>query len=93
MPLQRRVPKVGFSNHRFRVRLATVNVGDLNRFEDGVEVTPELMVQEGLIKKIRDGIKVLGDGDLDVALTVKAHHFSGAAEEKIRAAGGKAEVI
>ncbi len=93
MPLQRRLPKVGFSNHRFRVRPETLNVSDLNRFEEGTEVTPELLVEEGLIDDAKNGIKVLGNGDLEVALTVHAHRFSTGAVEKINAAGGKAEVI
>jgi len=93
MPLQRRLPKAGFSNHRFRVRMSTVNVEALNRFEEGTEVTPELLLEVGLIDNVADGVKVLGDGTLDVALTVKANRFSTGAHEKIHAAGGKAEVI
>ncbi|MFP4199890.1 MAG: 50S ribosomal protein L15 [Clostridia bacterium] len=93
MPLQRRLPKIGFSNARFRARFATVNIRDLNQFEEGAEVTPETLIREGLIKKMEDGVKVLGDGELEVGLTVRAHQFSTSAEEKITAAGGKAEVI
>jgi len=70
-----------------------VNVEELNRFEAGTEVTPELLVESGIVKNPRDGIKILGDGDLAVKLTVKANKFSQSAVEKIQAAGGKTEVI
>lgn len=92
MPLQRRLPKRGFTNI-FKKEYALINVGDLNRFEPGTEVTPELLLQNKVIKKLKDGLRVLGEGELTRPLTVKAHHFSQTALEKIQAAGGKAEVI
>ena len=92
-PLFRRVPKRGFNNARFSVRYAVINVSDLNRFEDGSEITPELLKEMGLVKKQLDGIKVLGNGNLDKKLTVKASVFSKTAKEKIEKNGGKAEVI
>lgn len=92
MPLYRRIPKRGFNN-KWATVYATVNVSDLNRFEAGTEVTPELLKEAGLAKKVLDGIKILGNGNLEKALTVKAHKFTKVAEEKISAAGGKAEVI
>lgn len=92
MPLQRRLPKVGFHNP-FRKTVATVNVGDLNRFEaDGV-VDEEALRAARLVKGKVDLVKVLGNGDLDRALTVRANAFSGGAIQKIEQAGGKAEVI
>lgn len=93
MPLQRRLPKRGFNNARFAKEYAVVNVRDLARFESGSVVTPETLKEAGLIGRMKDGVKVLGDGELSVALTVRAHAFSQAAVEKIQAAGGKAEVI
>ena len=92
-PLFRRIPKRGFNNYNFRVRYAVINVSDLNRFEDGSEITPELLKEMGLVKKQLDGIKVLGNGTLDKKLTVKASVFSETAKEKIEKNGGKAEVI
>ncbi|MBR2560121.1 MAG: 50S ribosomal protein L15 [Firmicutes bacterium] len=92
MPLYRRLPKRGFNN-KWATEYATVNVGDLNAFEAGTEVTPELLREVGLVKKVLDGIKILGDGELDKAITVKAQKFTKTAAEKINAAGGKAEVI
>ena len=92
MPLYRRLPKRGFNN-KWATIYTTVNVSDLNRFEAGTEVTPELLKEAGLAKKVVDGIKILGNGNLEKALTVKAHKFTKVAEEKISAAGGKAEVI
>lgn len=70
-----------------------MNVSDLNCFEDGTEITPELLVKEGKVKQVKAGVKILGEGDLEKKLTVKANKFSKAAIEKIEAAGGKAEVI
>jgi large subunit ribosomal protein L15 len=85
--------KRGFTNI-FRVEYAEVNLGSLaSRFPAGSEVTPEALVQAGVIKNVRKPVKVLGQGDLEGALTVRAHKFSAAAREKIEAAGGKAEVI
>lgn len=94
MPLFRRLPKRGFTNV-FKKQYAVINLSDLNRFENGAEVTPEILIEKGFIKKskAKDGVRVLGNGDLTVALTVKAQHFSKSAAEKIEAAGGKAEVI
>ncbi|MDH7497081.1 MAG: 50S ribosomal protein L15 [Syntrophomonadaceae bacterium] len=92
MPLQRRLPKRGFTNI-FKKEYAIVNVRDLNCFEDGTVVTPELLMAQGLVKKFKDGIKILGDGDLEKNLTVQAHKVSRQAEEKITARGGRVEVI
>ncbi len=94
MPLFRRLPKRGFTNV-FAKEIETVNVADLNRFDADTEVTPELLFEAGLVKKskAKDGVKILGDGELEKALTVKANFFSKSAVEKIESAGGKAEVI
>lgn len=94
MPLFRRLPKRGFTNV-FAKEFGTVNIDDLNKFENDTVVTPELLFETGLVKKSRakDGIKILGDGELTAKLTVQAHKFSKTAAEKIEAAGGKAEVI
>lgn len=91
-PLQRRLPKRGFKNP-FKKVYAVVNLDDLNRFEAGTVVTPELLRERRLVRGRFDGVKVLGDGELNVSLQVQAHAFSKAAVEKIEAAGGKAEVI
>ena len=93
LPLFRRLPKRGFSNARFKTRYATINLSDLNRFEDGAVVTPELLKEMGLIKNQLDGIKVLGNGKLEKKLTVKAHQFSSSAQREIEGNGGKIEVI
>jgi large subunit ribosomal protein L15 len=93
LPLFRRIPKKGFNNARFRVEYATVNVGDLNIFEDDKIITPELLKEKGLVKKQLSGIKILGNGKLEKKLTVKAHKFSESAIQKIEAVGGKIEVI
>jgi len=92
-PLFRRLPKRGFSNARFKKVYAVINLSDLNKFEDGAEVTPEILKNMGLVKKELDGIKVLGNGKLDKKLTVKAHKFSETAKKAIEKTGGKAEVI
>ncbi len=92
MPLFRRIPKRGFKN-RNRIIWTTVNVEALNAFEANTVITPELLIECGMVKKFNDGIKVLGDGELKVGLTVKANKFTQSAIEKIEAAGGKAEVI
>ncbi len=92
MPLARRIPKRGFNNI-FRATYATVNVGDLNKFTDGTVVDTELLCASGLVKKVCDGVKILGEGELTAKLTVKAAKFTKAAAEKIEKAGGKAEVI
>lgn len=93
MPLQRRLPAKGFSNARFKKDFATVNVDALNRFEANAVVTPEELLAARVIRKIQDGVKILGEGNLEKPLTVRAHRFSRSAIEKIEAAGGKAEVI
>ena len=92
-PLYRRLPKRGFTNARFKVEYATINLSDLNKFEDGAVVTPELLKEMGLLKNQLDGVKVLGNGTLDKKLTVKAHRFSESAREAIEKIGGKVEVI
>ncbi|KHF28895.1 50S ribosomal protein L15 [Anoxybacillus sp. BCO1] len=91
-PLFRRLPKRGFTNIH-RKEYAIVNLEVLNRFEDGTEVTPELLLETGVVSKLKAGIKVLGNGELTKKLTVKAHKFSASAKEAIEAAGGKTEVI
>jgi large subunit ribosomal protein L15 len=91
-PIYRRLPKRGFTNPN-RKEYAVVNLSTLNRFEEGTVVTPELLMETGVVKKLQDGLKVLGDGELKVKLTVKAHKFSRAAVEKIEAAGGATEVL
>ena len=93
MPLHRRLPKRGFTNADFRKEFATVNLGRLEVFEAGTIVTPELLVKQGIVKRLRDGLKVLADGQLTKALTVHAHRFSGKAQERIAALGGKTELI
>jgi large subunit ribosomal protein L15 len=92
MPLYRRIPKRGFTNI-WRKEYAVLNVDDLNRFDEGTEVTPQFLLEKGVIKKIGHGLKILGDGQMEKKLTVKANKFSKTALEKIEAAGGKAEVI
>lgn len=92
MPLYRRIPKRGFTNI-FGTVYETVNVDDLNGFDAGVVVTPEALEAVGLVKQVKDGVKILGDGTLEKNLTVRAHKFSKSAVEKIESAGGKAEVI
>jgi len=92
MPLQRRIPKFGFKNP-FRKVFACVNVSELNRFEEGTEVTPLLLAEAGLINKLFDGIKILGDGDLEKKLTVYAHKVSKSALEKIQAKGGEVKLV
>ncbi|MFJ8531072.1 50S ribosomal protein L15 [Bacillus sp. NPDC094106] len=91
-PLFRRLPKRGFTNIN-RKEFAIVNLATLNRFEDGTEVTPELLLETGVISKLNDGVKVLARGAVEKKLTVKAHKFSSSAKEAIEAAGGTVEVI
>ncbi len=91
-PLYRRLPKRGFTNPT-RKEYTIINLDTLNRFETGAEVTPELLIEKGIVKQPGYGIKILGNGELTVKLTVKAHKFSQSAVEKIEAAGGKTEVI
>ena len=90
-PLMRRIPKRGFNNI-FAKEYATINVSDLERFEDGTVVNIELLLNEGILRKELDGLKVLGNGSLTKKLTVEAKKFSASAIEKIEAAGGKTEV-
>lgn len=91
-PLFRRLPKRGFTNIN-RKEFAVVNLDALNRFEDGTEVTPALLVETGVVSNEKSGIKVLGNGSVTTKLTVKAHKFSASAKEAIEAAGGNIEVI
>ena len=91
MPLQRRIPKRGFNNI-FATNYAIINVSDLNKFEDGAVVDTTALKEAGLVKKVMDGVKVLGNGELTKKLTVCAAKFSATAKEKIEKAGGKAEV-
>ena len=92
-PLYRRIPKRGFNNARFRTEFATINLSDLNKFNDGDVVTPEVLKEKGIVKKQLCGIKVLANGTLEKKLTVRAQRFSSAAVTKIENAGGTAEVI
>jgi large subunit ribosomal protein L15 len=93
MPLHRRIPKRGFTNHRFRKQYAIVNLERLEIFEAGTIVTPEVLVERGVIKNVKDGVKILGNGSLTKALTVRAHKFSAKSQEAIAKLGGKAEPI
>ena len=93
LPLYRRLSKRGFNNYNFRTVYATVNVGDLERFEEGTVVTKELLIEVGLVTKELDGIKILGNGNLTKKLTVKADKFSSTAKAKIEDIGGTTEVI
>ena len=92
MPLYRRLPKRGFKNRNTKEIIA-INVDVLNRFEDGAEVTAETMIETGLVSNPRDGVKILGNGEVTKKLTVKANAFSESAKAKIEAAGGTVEVI
>jgi len=92
-PLFRRIPKRGFSNAPFRKEYAIINVGELNAFPAGTEITPEVLLKEGKVKRLRNGLKVLGAGALEVPLRVHAHRFSRAAVQKIREAGGEVKEL
>ncbi|MCQ2492862.1 MAG: 50S ribosomal protein L15 [Lachnospiraceae bacterium] len=92
MPLYRRIPKRGFTNRNTK-DIIGINVSALNKFEDGAEVTVAALVEAGIVSNPRDGIKILGNGELTKKLTVKANAFSASAKEKIEALGGKAEVM
>jgi len=92
MPLYRRIPKRGFTNRNTK-EIVAINVSALDQFDDGTEVTIELLLENGIVRNPRDGVKILGNGELTKKLTVKANAFSAAAVEKIEAKGGKAEVI
>lgn len=93
LPLFRRLPKRGFNNYEFRTEYPIVNVGDLNDFKDGSVIELSNLKESGLVKKEKDGIKILGNGELTKKLTVKANKFSSTARVKIENAGGKIEVI
>ena len=93
LPLFRRLPKRGFNNYEFRTEYAIVNVGDLNDFKDGSVIELSNLKESGLVKKEKDGIKILGNGELTKKLTVKANKFSSTARVKIENTGGKIEVI
>lgn len=93
MPMARRLPKRGFNNFKFETRFATINVSDLNRFEDGAVVSAEILLGCGLVKKLYCGLKILGEGELNRKLTVQAAAFSKSAREKIEAKGGTVEVM
>jgi len=92
MPLSRRVPKRGFCNI-FKKKYAIINIEDLNRFNNDEIITPERLLEEGMIKKVMNGIKILSQGNINKKLTVRAHRFSQEAIKKIETAGGKVEVI
>ena len=93
LPLYRRLPKRGFSNHDFKTVYAVINLSDLNVFNDGDVVTPALLKEKGIVKKQLYGIKVLGNGTLEKKITIQAHRFSSSALRKIEESGSKAEVI
>ena len=94
MPLHRRMPKRGFTNAIFKKSFSTVNVSDLVKFEKGSKIGPQELVNAGVIRKLaRNGLRVLGDGNIDRALHVVAHYFTEGAREKITKAGGTVEVI
>ncbi|MGN1324518.1 MAG: 50S ribosomal protein L15 [Bacilli bacterium] len=93
LPLFRRLPKRGFSNYEFKTRYATVNVEDLEVFEENTVVTIDLLKEKGLIKKELDGLKILGNGNLTKKLTVRADKFTNSAKAKIENIGGEIEVI
>ena len=93
LPLYRRLPKRGFSNAQFKIKYAIINVSDLNRFDDGAVVTPEILHDAGLLKNQLDGVKVLGNGTLEKKLTIKANKFSKEAVNKIEKSGSTLEVI
>lgn len=93
LPLFRRLPKRGFSNARFKIKYATINISDLNKFEDNAIITPELLKTTGMIKNQLCGVKVLGTGTLEKKVVVKAHNFSQTAKLKIESMGGSIEVI
>lgn len=93
MPLSRRIPKRGFNNKDFAKKYTEVNVAALNIFEDGTVVNGELLIEKGLVKKLYDGVSVLGNGEITKKLTVQAARFTKTASAKIEAAGGKVEVV
>jgi large subunit ribosomal protein L15 len=92
MPLQRRIPKRGFKN-RFKIEYAIINLGDINKIEGVDTITPEILFEKGIIKDLKNGLKILGEGEILRPLTIQADAFSASALAKISAAGGKAEVL
>ena len=92
MPLYRRLPKRGFKN-RNRLEIVAINLGELERFEDGAEVTIDALLEQGVIRHARDGVKILGNGELTKKLNVKVSAYSASAKARIEELGGKAEVI
>lgn len=92
MPLQRRLPKRGFKNY-FKKEYAVINLKDISKIEDLDAITPEILIDKGIIKKLKHGLKVLGEGEINRPITIKAVAFSASASSKIAAAGGKAEVV
>lgn len=93
MPLQRRLPKRGFSNYPFSMEYAIINLKDLARITDLDVITPDVLHERGIVKSLKDGLKVLGNGEIGRAVTIRAHAFSASAVKKIQAAGGTSEVI
>ena len=93
LPLYRRLPKRGFSNAKFKTEYAVINVSDLDKFEEGTVITPELLKEVGMVKKQLAGIKVLGNGEITKKITVRAHRFTSSALRKLEESGSKAEVI
>ncbi|MDI6715031.1 MAG: 50S ribosomal protein L15 [Thermodesulfovibrio sp.] len=94
MPLQRRVPKRGFTNAPFKKEYSIVNLEDLNKIIEDVDViTPEILLEKGIIKKIKDGVKILGNGDIKKSINIKIHAISKSARQKIESKGGKVEVL
>lgn len=93
MPIIRRTPKRGFSNYPFKKEYAIINLDVLNRFEEGTVVTPELLLETGLVSKLLDGLKVLGDGNLEKKISVEAHKVSKSAQKAIEEKGGSVEII
>ena len=93
LPLYRKLPKRGFNNYRFGKQYTIVNVDDLNRFEEGAVIDADALLAAGVVSKVLDGIKVLGEGEVSKKITVKAAVFSASAKEKIEAVGGKTEVV
>ena len=93
MPIIRRTPKRGFSNYPFKKEYAIINLDVLNRFEEGTVVTPELLLETGIVSKMLDGLKVLGNGNLEKKISVEAHKVSKSAQKAIEEKGGSVEII
>jgi len=92
MPLYRRLPKRGFFN-KFSKKYVVMNVRDLEQFEEGTQVSPEFLLEAGLVRSMKDGLRILGEGELTRKVSVKAHHVTDSARKKIEAAGGNVEVV